>query len=79
MAHAEAAPEPPQVNGSRKVILVYCEGISLARAFSGCGNSGRLGRTLAEGEVEIARARDLSGYLQPKSAAFAAGPHRRSR
>jgi hypothetical protein len=43
MTHAEAAPEPPQVNGSRKKIHVYWEGISLARAFSGCGSSGRLG------------------------------------
>ena len=29
-----------------------------------------------EGEGEIARARDLSRYPRPKSAAFAAGPHR---
>jgi len=38
------------------------------------------GRARAKGEVEIARARDLSRYPRPISAAFAAGPlHRRSR
>ena len=38
------------------------------------------GRVRAKGEVEIARARDLSRYPRPISAAFAAGPlPRRSR
>ena len=38
------------------------------------------GRARAKGQVEIARARDLSRYPRPISAAFAAGPlHRRSR
>jgi hypothetical protein len=52
------------------VIHVHFEDISLG-TFSGCGGVRRLGRALAEGAVEIARTRDLSGYLRPGSAAFA--------